>query len=65
MQFILIIYKGYFVMYLGPLYLLEWTALVVIGLGGQIYVIMSIISMVDLAKGFHDYLVYKRVLMYG
>lgn len=51
-------------MILGPLYLLEWTRINILGMGGQIYVILLILSIADLVKGFDDYLVFKIVRMY-
>lgn len=49
---------------LVPLYLLDWTAMAVIGPGGQIYVILFILFVANLVKGFDNYLVYKGVQMY-
>lgn len=41
-------------MYLDPLYLLVWIGMDVLTPSGQIYVILSILCVVDLVKGFDD-----------
>lgn len=50
-------------MCLGPLYLLK-TTIDILGLGGQIYIIIYILSMANLVKGFDIYVVYKGLQMY-
>lgn len=51
-QFIGIVQEGCVVMCLGPLYLLEWTAMDVVGPGGQFYIILFILFVVDPQLGF-------------